>query len=154
MAQDDTDQRRKAVPNPIIFGEVLEAISSIITSASDIGQVYEHFVQEVKKLVDFDRMAVNVINHEAATFTTKYLSEPPMTGSRRGQTLPLEGSGTQVVSQTGQSLVRNEISADVRFSVDPILLAAGVRSSIRVPLISKGRVIGTLGLRSLRCSVS
>lgn len=42
--------------------ELIDEVSRILTSTLNLEEVYERFAQEVKKLVDFDRMNVYLIN--------------------------------------------------------------------------------------------
>ena len=42
-------------------------IGRIISSTLNIEEVYEHFAEEVRKLIPFDRIAINIINHDDHT---------------------------------------------------------------------------------------
>ena len=117
---------------------VVDEIGRIITSTLDIDQVYERFVLEVNKLVDFDRISINIIDQDAQAYTHKYLWGPAYPSRRQGDIMPLECSWTQHVMTTGQTLIREDTSEDIH----------GLRSGIAVPLASKGSVIGSLFLRS------
>lgn len=131
--------------------DLVDEVACIVTTTLDIEAAYEKFAIAVKKLVDFDYIGINLINHEAGTYTIKYLSRGGMEGNGVGTTFPLErDSGTSLIVATPQTLIRKDIAAEVRFAGDEALLRAGLRSSIRVPLISRGLVIGTLALRSRR----
>jgi PAS domain S-box-containing protein len=127
---------------------LLAEIGKTITSTLDIGEVYGRFASEVKKLVDFDRINVNVIDHDAGTFIFRYVSGVLQAGRRAGDIQELKGSQTERVLQTGRPLMRPDVAADVQFQVDETLLATGMVSSIMVPLKYQGRVIATLSLRS------
>ena len=89
---------------------VADEISRIITSTLDFEQIYGQFALELKKLVSFDRLSVNVIDHDSMTLVTRY---------QYGQ----EGSEYQI----GE--------------FEP-------HSAVTMPLSSKGKFIGELGLRS------
>ncbi len=127
---------------------LLAEIGKTITSTLDIGEVYGRFASKVKKLVDFDRINVNVIDHDAGTFIFRYVSGVLQAGRRAGDIQELKGSQTERVLQTGRPLMRPDVAADVQFQVDETLLATGMVSSIMVPLKYQGRVIATLSLRS------
>ena len=115
--------------------EVGDEVARIVTSTLNIDEVYDQFALEVKKLVDFDRITINIIDQGAQTYLHKYLWGPSQVGRKQGDIMPLEGSWTQQVMQTKQALIREDTSY-------------GFRSGIAVPLISKGSVIGSLFLRS------
>src|SRR3954452_2516021 len=58
--------------------------------------------------------------------------------------LPLAGTGTEYVGRTGRALICEDLAQGVRFPEDARLLAAGVRSYVRVPLKVHDRLIGSL----------
>ena len=127
---------------------VVDEVGRLITTSLDLDQVYERFAGEVKKLVDFDRMAINVINEDAGVFTFKYAAGLVRPGQHIPDVVPLEGSQTQRVLETAQTLVMPDISINTWFSGTQRFLEEGLRSSIMVPLIHQGRVLGTMSLRS------
>ena len=128
--------------------QITSDIGQIITSTLDIDEVYEKFALEVKKLVNFDRVAISIIDQEAETYTIKYVSGEEMLGRGIGQRRPLEGSATQRVMVSGQTEIRQNFADEIRFPTDKAFLEAGLNSDIRVPMHCKGQVIGTLSLRS------
>ena len=58
--------------------------------------------------------------------------------------VPLAGSGTAHVGRSGEPLVCEDLSREARFPEDSRLLAAGVRSYVRVPLVMRERLVGSL----------
>ena len=56
--------------------DLVDEVARIVTSTLNIGEVYEKFTQELKKLVNFDRASINVIDQEAGTATLKFLFGP------------------------------------------------------------------------------
>ena len=125
---------------------VVDEIARIVTSTLDIDQVYEQFAAEVKKLVDFDRAAINIIDHDSSSLVSKYLW-----GQRYvREPVPLEGSQIQQVVSSGQSLIHEDARPETGIATEVAAAAAGFRSSIRVPLATKGKVVGTYTLRSRR----
>jgi GAF domain-containing protein len=128
--------------------QVADEMAQVITSTLNIDEVYEKFAQELRKHVGFDWMNINFIDPDANVLTLKYLVGQAQTGYRVGNVLPLEGTQSQHVMLTGKSLVRDDISNDLSFPSDPTMAELGLRSNIVVPLVTKGRVIASLGLRS------
>ncbi|MFQ6028509.1 MAG: GAF domain-containing protein, partial [Dehalococcoidia bacterium] len=129
---------------------VVDGVARIITTTLNIDEVYEQFALETKKLVDFDRIAINVVDPEAESFVFRYVSGLVWRNRRSGDVLPLAGTQTQHVITTRQPLLRSDVAEDIRFVGDSSFLEAGMRSTILVPLVSQGRFIGTLSLRSQR----
>jgi two-component system, NtrC family, sensor kinase len=125
-------------------------ISRIITSTLNIDEVYEKFAQEVKKLVDFDRMNIHVIDGADGVFTIRHLSGPAEDGHRSGDIVPLEGTQTQQVIETGQPAITHDYAVESRFLYDRALLQSGLRPRICLPLSGRGNIIGSLTLHSRR----
>jgi two-component system NarL family sensor kinase len=119
-----------------------------MSSTLDINEVYEQFAQEVKKLVPFDRMSINVIDYEAGAFVFKYATGLIEPGRHIPDIVPLAGTLTEHVIKTGQPTIQVNITEDPQFSGMENFLSMGLRSVIMVPLSSKGKIIGTLSLRS------
>ena len=126
-----------------------DEVGRIVTSTLNIDEVFERFAFEVKKLVDYDRMNINLIDHEAGTFRVKYLVGEDLPGRHPGRARPLAGTRIQHILETGRTLVRADISEASGFPGDLVDAEAGLRSAIMVPLVSKGQIVSTLGLRSL-----
>lgn len=127
---------------------VVDEVARIITSTLNIEEVYEKFALEVKKLINFDRVVINIINQDDNTFTRKYLIGKARPGLPIGSSSPLEGTQNQHVITTGKTLLRDNTKQDSRFPSDRDMGQIGMTASILVPLISKNNVIGTMGMRS------
>ena len=128
---------------------VVDDVARIITSTLNIEEVYERFAAEVKKLVDFDRMSINIFDRHAGVYTMKHTIGLEVSGHRTGDTWSLDGTQSQVVLTTGQTLFRSDIS-DHQYSADQEYLDVDLRSMILLPLIYQGTVLGCIALRSMR----
>jgi len=71
---------------------VIAEIGRLISSTLDIEEVYELFTAEVRKLIDFDRLAVNLCNSRENTIRVAYVSG----GHRRSETGGFPRSGGHV----------------------------------------------------------
>jgi len=131
---------------------VVAEVARIVTSTLDIGQVYEKFAAAVKKLVDFDRVAITVLDHGTGILTRRHLSGKPMDDGGGPAGVPLNGTIADWVSRTGQSCMREDIGAGDSFNSthDAACIDVGLRSSLAVPLFSKGRLAGVLVVHSRR----
>jgi signal transduction histidine kinase len=128
--------------------ELLSQVGQIVSSTLDIDEVYDRFSEEMKKLVDFDRMAINIIDQDAGTFVFKYASGLVRPDRQIPEVMPLENTQTQRVLETGKPLLRQNIVEGPRYRRDEASIELGFRSSLMVPLFQKGKVFGTLSLRS------
>ena len=127
---------------------VVDEVARIITSTLNIDEVFEKFALEVKKLVDFDRMNINIIDYERNIFEIKYQFGEEAPQRPVGANGALKGTTTGQVADTGQTLVQHDIALDARSLMGEKYLKMGLRSNVKVPLIIKGRVVGTMGFRS------
>jgi len=115
--------------------------------------VYELFALQVRKLISFDRLSVNLFNPDEATYTITYISGSDIPGRRSGDTVPIAGSFSEIIMYTRTGLLINTTGVEDMIRRFPHLtnldsVRAGIRSLITVPLISRNDVIGTLNFRS------
>jgi len=128
--------------------ETIAEIGRIISSTLDIDEVYERFAQEAKKLIEFDRISINIINEKENTVTIPYVSGLTIQRLQKGDTFYLSDSPNQVVAATKSYLLIDldeEKEVLARYPNLQFNFKMGIRSSLRVPLISKDQVIGVLG---------
>ncbi len=153
VAQDITAriEAEKAARRLALENAVLAEIGRIVSSSLDTSEVYERLAAEVSQLIPFDRIAINLISPDGKTFTSAYIMGIDIPGRRQGETMALEGSFTlkAIESRTGLLLQpdgEEDISGEIP-GLAPVA-AAGLRSYIAVPLVSRDRAIGVLHLAS------
>jgi diguanylate cyclase (GGDEF)-like protein/PAS domain S-box-containing protein len=130
---------------------VIADIGRLIGSTLDIDEVYEGFAAEARKLIPFDRIAVNLFNIHENTLTIAYVSGADISNRKQGDSPPLAGTLTEAVIRGQTSLIIQPESIDEIVSRIPGLsptFQAGLRSLLGVPLISRDEVIGVLHFRS------
>jgi len=148
--EDRTEELKKSQETERRLAEengLLAEIGRIISSTLNIDEVYERFAAETKKLVAFDRIAINIIDADAGTFIFRYASGMIQPGRQVPDVMSLENTQTQKVKESGQTLVLSDVAELPEISGARDFLEMGLRSSIMVPLVSKGEVFGTLSLR-------
>ena len=126
---------------------VVDEVARVITSTLDIQHVYGEFAQQLNQLVDFDRVAIAVVDQDAGTLEYKYRFGETVPGYGDGQNVLLEGTRTQEVLITGETLVAEDISDQTQFPSDPGFSNEGLLASIHTPLVYRGQVFGALNLR-------
>jgi len=132
---------------------IMAEIGRVISSTLNIEEVYERFAEEVRKLIQFDRIAINIINPQDKTFIIPYVLGPKVAEREVGKVVPLAGTGAQWVMQNRSSMLileENWQEAIGRFPGLLPLFRAGLRSVMLVPLISKDQVIGVLNLQTFK----
>ena len=132
---------------------IIAEIGRIISSTLNIEEVSGRFAKEAQKLISFDAVAVNMVNHKESNISIPYVSEIGVPGCQHGEVLPLLGSVTGEVVNKRSGLIFQAEDRNEVISRYPTLLTAfdkGLRSLMVVPLISKDQVIGALHFRSLK----
>lgn len=131
---------------------VLNEISRVVSSSLDLGPVFPAFAEQVRKVLEFDRIVISGIDPEedsVVDLCSFGVAIPEYDSSRRYK-----------LSQTIQARAvqsRSPFTVDDFWTEDPpglqtasIHRQVGLRSSIIAPLISNDRVIGSLNLKSRR----
>ena len=130
---------------------IIAEIGQIISSTLNIEEVYERFAETVRKLIPFDRIAINIINPEDMTFTIPYVLGVHVAEREAEKGVPLAGTGAQWVMQNRSSLFVSEENWKETIDRFPGLLPlfeAGFRSAMLIPLFSKDQVIAVLNLQT------
>lgn len=146
LRDSEEEARRLAQENA-----VMAEIGRIITSSLDIDAVYDRFAEQVRRLIPFDRIAINTIDMEGRSFTEAYITGVDVPGRRIGDTMPFAGKLTGSVAQSRSSkLVQTDNIAELNDEFPGLMpeFQRGVRSFLSIPLISGDDVIGALHLRS------
>ena len=89
---------------------MIDEVARIVTSTLDIEQVFGRFSQEVKKLLDFDRMVVHEIDTEVGVFAVRHVSGAVQPRREKGDVRPLEGTFTQLMLDTGGSVIQDDMA--------------------------------------------
>jgi PAS domain S-box-containing protein len=132
---------------------IVAEIGRIVSSTLDMKEIYEHFAEEVRKLIPFDRISVGIIDLDNWTFTLAYVHGVEIEDRDQNSVFPLTGSiNEEIVRRRSGVLIQIENESELggrfpRLSKD---FRLGIRSVMTVPLISKDQVIGALHLRSLK----
>ena len=138
-----------------IAGEmaVIAEMGRVIGSTLDIDEVYERFATEARKLIPFDRVSVNLINPDGKSFTNAYVSGLDVPDRRPGTIVPIAGSVSEIFMQRQSGLIIHAESPEDLVRQFPgvtvsLVVGAGIRSLIGVPLIYRDEVIGSLHFRA------
>lgn len=129
-------------------------ISRVITESPDIQDVYAHFAELVRPILPFDRIDITSIDSDKGTLRAEFVHgvELDAESARRGYVRPIPGSITEEIVDRGSGILFSPGSdADIaeEFPSHVAMHRLGVRSAMTAPLVSGGKVIGTLALMSL-----
>jgi len=124
---------------------VLAEISRIISSSADIGEVYERFAEQVRRLVPFDGIAISTLDAGGQTITNAYLTGVDAGGMAPGVACPASETVAGRVAQSGKSRlvrVREERGSGSGSEDGPAIGDSG----LIIPLAFEGRPVGSLSL--------
>ena len=127
----------------------INRLTWVISSSLDIGIVYQAFAEEVKQLIPYDRMGVVVPDNSGKGLRIFQLAaDRPTAGGPGSVWSNSEGTGIEWVMSKRQPHIQRDLAEKRLFAEDEFLLNEGIRSSVRLPLIARGKVIGVLFLDS------
>ena len=132
---------------------IIAEIGRIVGSTLNIDEVYEKLAAEVRKLIPFDRIHVNLNSPDGEYFTIAYASGLDVTERRPGNRVPLAGSISEVVTRTRAGLyfyapTEEEIAGRFPGASAVTTFRIGMHSIMAVPLIYRDKAIGVLHFRS------
>ncbi|NQW17139.1 MAG: GAF domain-containing protein [Chloroflexi bacterium] len=130
---------------------VLSEISRIITSTSDMENVYRLTADQIHELVPFDRLVVSTIDQSRNLVTDRFVAGHYVPDGGAGSIYPLDKSATGELIQDLRSRSFNHLELEEMESRYVELEArrkAGLKSLVVAPLIWDDEAIGILILRS------
>ncbi|MDA1297365.1 MAG: GAF domain-containing protein [Chloroflexi bacterium] len=131
---------------------ILSEIARIIGSSLEIEEVYSLFAQQVRRLIAFDRITINLIDQETDTYSSAYITGMPVEGWKQGVPGPITGKGVEAVTRTRAGIiVQGDKTAEFlkRYPRTLIGQECGLHSLLSVPVFWQGDVIGVLALRAM-----
>ena len=125
--------------------EILGEIGRIIASSLDINEVYEGFANQVRRLIEFDRLSISLVNLDDNTFTNAYILGHDVEGRQVGDVISLEGTVTSEAVRSKRSMIIQGDPAELRERYPNLL---GFPSIVLAPLIYRRQLFGVLNARS------
>lgn len=128
---------------------LIHEISSIVTSSLDIGEVYGRFAAEFKKLVSFDCIVITLLDETKERVVPAFISPVGMWGPTKDH-IPVSQTGMCWAVKHQKPHVEHDLKERREFEMDEALAAMGIRSIMRVPLVTRNGVIGMMALESFQ----
>jgi PAS domain S-box-containing protein len=131
--------------------EILTEIGKTISSTLNIEEVYERFSKEVSRLIPIDRLAIDFIDFDRELVRSAHTFGLKFPGREKGEVFPLRGTVTEFLVKSGKGIIVQPEGVEEIEEKFPGLVStfkAGLRSMMSVPLISQGKVFGSLHFRS------
>lgn len=124
---------------------VLSEIGRIASSDMEVQEKSEAFARALRDLVPFDRVALALV--EDGDKARRVLVAGEATEQYGpGSVSPLAGHGLEWVVKHRRTLVIPDLERTQVVASDRLFARGGLRSSVRVPLMASGEVVGSLSL--------
>ena len=130
----------------------LAEIGRIVNSSLGIEAVYAQFSEQVARILNFDRLAIARIGPGEGEFTISHVTGVEIPGLEVGSIWKLAESPLGPVLKDAETLFLQGAEMNERAAATPGMaegVAAGIRSSIVVPLIERDRPVGFFSVRAL-----
>jgi len=126
---------------------IIAEIGRVVGSTLDIDEVYARLAVEAKKLILFDRLAVNLHSPQEEYVKVSYVAGEDFPGRKKGDVFPMKNSMCELLTRTRTGLLNypshiDGINHHSRDHHAPAHMRMG--SLLRVPLIYRDEVIGSL----------
>ena len=152
MGSEEVPRRGRHASRLVQEKASMAEIGRIIGSTLAIDDVYERFADEVRRIIPFDNIAINLIDHDNKTVSVPYVAGIDVPGRRRGEVFLLRGTIAEEAARTREGFLVHADDIEALAKTHPGALPvrlAGLRSIMVLPLISRDVVIGTLVLMSV-----
>lgn len=125
-------------------------LNTLVGGSLSLEEICRHFSQEIRNLVSYDRLAVNLL-HGDQKYVKIYSEESALPSPAIPEGFsPKEGTATGWVIDHKQPLICADLALEQRLLLTHQRYKnVGLRSYIILPLIAKGQVLGALNLGSL-----
>ena len=128
--------------------EIIDNVATIVSSSLRTEEVYERFASELKRLVDYDSIAIVRVDEGAQEAVCEYSTYPILGQLKAGHRWALEEDAVGSVAEQRRSPNGPYVDQEKLLPIDDALLDVDAGSVIRVPLVSEGRNIGVFALYS------
>ncbi len=153
-AEEEQRRNREAAERLAEEMAVIAEIGRLIGSTLDIDEVYERFAVETRKLILFDRLAINLYDFKKSTLRVAYVSGSSISDRQQGDSPALTGTFSEEIIRTQTSLLFQPASIEeideivARFPPLFATFQVGLLSLMGIPLVYRNEVIGVLHFRS------
>ncbi len=155
MLHEETQRAHQAQRQLAEENAVMAEIGRIVNSSLDIDEVYQRIGSQVGKLVDFDRLTINLIDRENGTATSTFITGIYIPEIPTGRVFQLSGSSSGLAASTKVTqLILPQSEQELADLFPPMVAAyqAGIKSFMLVPLLSQGEVVAVMRIQSFEAN--
>lgn len=122
-----------------------------LQASGSMTEILTRILQELVELLRADRGAIALMAAEGDHLTVVAEYNPVGTASGIGTTIPIAGNPSMAwILQERRPLAISDTGDPILGPVGPVLQRLGIRSLLIVPMVVEERVIGTIGIDSVR----
>lgn len=125
----------------------LNQLSQSLSASLERIEVLQLVSEEIWNLLPIDRASMCLPHPDGRTLRIVSLEGVDIEQLGKGQVLPLEGSTVGEVFISGVPDINNDLTGSVNLD-DQALYQQGIRSTLVVPMVAGGRVLGTINMGS------
>lgn len=145
---------RRRVERPLAHGHawmrvILEA-SALATSRLEYAGTFGPVAAALRRLAPVDHFMIVLQQGGEAAFVVVETRAGKTPSILPGTRVPFPGSFLEHLKQLGRAYLIADLARESRFPEDKLILADGLRSCVRLPLLSAGAFVGMLALASRR----
>lgn len=149
LVNERTDSLRRSEERDRVLLEITNALVSNL----DREGLLKAIAREMVKLPTFDRIGITLYDPSSDRFEICALeTTAPLVSLPRGADIPRQGSGMGWAFDHRETLYRPHLPDGHRFFEDEHFIADGLQSVVYLPLMTGGRVLGTLQVASKTAS--
>jgi GAF domain-containing protein len=130
--------------------QMQNAMLQILARSVDVPLAFQALATRISRIVPCDRAGLALLtenNQEFQTYTARVRDEERRARPRPEVTFKVESTAIGFVVRSGEPLILNDVQqAAPEFLDANVLHSAGFRSALLMPLVSKGRTVGTLNV--------
>ena len=130
--------------------QMQNAMLQILARSVDVPLAFQALATRISRIVPCDRAGLALLtenSQEFQTYTARVRDEERRARPRPEVTFKVESTAIGFVVRSGEPLIVNDVQqAAPEFLDANVLHSAGFRSALIMPLVSKGRTVGTLNV--------
>jgi transcriptional regulator with GAF, ATPase, and Fis domain len=132
--------------------ELSNAVLQVVARSVDVPLAFQALAQRIVRLVPCDRVGLAVLSEngqEFQTYTARVHQQERRTRARPDLVFKVERTALGSVVNSREPLLISDTSRDAADFLDVnVLHSAGIRSALLMPLVTRGRAVGTLNVVS------
>ena len=130
------------------FREFISTFNQIIIESDSFSEIGDKLVEIISPFIPVEWSSICIIKGEKVLISS--LSSKIPSYFKEGEEIPLSGTATEYVAKTKKVLYEKDLSKGYKFYTGKYHFEKGIRSMLRIPLLSRGEVFAVWVIASSR----